>query len=393
MQSLSRFLFSLALGMSAFAFGTVVSAAPVPPEPFEVTFPSAEYQITDTTATVHGHLMAHVNGSVVIVIRFGTTPQTMTTEVPAYSNASVVANTSYPFVLNFSGLLSGTTYYFYATDTANTTSYPVQQFTTTGTPPPPNIIPPSNANLSNTTYVTLPSAEQVITETSVTLSGHLTALATAPVRLGIAYGVSPSLMLTTDEVFESASMASGAQDTFTYTMANLTPGTGYYFQFRDLIRNTDSPLLYVKTKGGNGTGDGPHYGAYVLTDGTTNGVPPAGVPLVVEDPFENEGLVPCATDRNPGMCTFQDFLKLIGNVIDYALILLVPATAAICVYAGVSFIVSKGDAIKLKVAKERLVRVLIAAAVIMLAWAVVAGIYRALIPAELLDQYTLLDIF
>ncbi len=391
MNFLARSILFITIGISLFLGGMSTSFATTPPPPFQITFPPGERQIADTSAVVNAYLTSTASGSVSVLVRFGTAPGTMTNEIVAYTNPNILANATYQFALSFSTLLPGTTYYFYATDTVHAISYPVQQFTTTGTAPTLNTIPPSSANLSGTTFITLPSAEQVITETSVTLVGHLVALTSGPVNLGIAYGTSPSLMLSTGLVFNSSLMESGSQDTFTYVMSGLSPGTGYYFQIRDLLRNTDSPLLYVQTKGGIGSGPGAQYGAYVLTDGTDT--PPTGTPLVVEDPFENKGLVPCATSAHPAQCTFQDFLTLIGNIIDYTLILLVPATAAVCVYAGVSFIVSKGDPTKLKAAKDRLVRVLIAAAIIMLSWAVVAGIYKALIPADMLDQYTLLDVF
>ncbi len=377
-----------------FGFSKVSFANPVP-TPFQVTFPatSDDREITDTTALIGGYFItgAGASGAVSLDVHVGTTPQAMNIAVPAvFANPAVQANHSYPFVLSFSDLIPGTTYYFYATETVQGENYPVQQFTTTGTAPPGNTIPlPSNSTLSNAFNISFPSSEQVITETSVTLSGHIVALAQVSVHLGITYGISPSLMLTTGNVYSNPSMESGSQATFTYTMANLTPGTGYYFQFRDLDRNTDSELLYVKTKGGTGGGNGAQFGALVVGDGS--GVIPSGPGVVLDDPFEDQGLVPCATTRNKEMCGFKDFIKLIGNVIDYALILLIPATAAVAVYAGVSFIVSRGDPAKLKVAKARLVKVAIAAAVIMLAWSFVYGIYKALIPEDQLSKYILLD--
>lgn len=369
------------------------------PVPFQITFPNdsssdSDRIINDTSALIGGYLIAGANagGAVSVDVHIGTSPQSMNVSAQAvFANPAIQPNASYPFTLSFGGLIPGTTYYFYATEIMSGESFPVQQFTTTGNPPSNVLPPPSNSTLSGAFNISFPSSEQVITETSVTLSGSIVALSRVSINLGIIYGTSPSLMLQSGNVYSNPSLASGASDTFTYTMSNLSPGTGYYFQFRDLARNTSSELLYVKTKGGDGTGDTVHYGATVITDGSS--VPTSfDSGIVVEDPYEDIGLVPCATSTNSTMCGFQDFLKLIGNVIDYTLILLVPATAAVCVYAGVSFIISRGDPTKLKAAKDRLVRVLIAMAVIMLAWAVVAGIYKSLIPEDQLDEYILLDV-
>ena len=401
MKKLSSHIYRLLIVTGIFIFGFLVSgsvfASPTP-IPFQITFPSDtttnDRIINDDSALIGGYFITDdgATGAVSVDVHIGSNPQSMNISSSAvFSNPGIQQNTSYPFTLSFGGLTPGTTYYFYATETISGESFPVQHFTTTGTPPSTNFPPPSNSTLSGAFNISFPSADQVITETSVTLSGAIVALARVSVNLGISYGTSPSLMTQTGAVYSNPSLASGAEDTFTYTMSNLTPGTGYYFQFRDLTRNTNSELLYVKTKGGNGMGGSAQYGAQVITDGASTPTSfDSGV--IVEDPFEETGIVPCATSTNTAMCGFQDFLKLIANIIDYTLILLVPATAAVCVYAGVSFIVSRGDLAKLKVAKDRLVRVLIAMAVIMLAWAVVAGIYKSLIPEDQLDKYILLDV-
>jgi hypothetical protein len=112
----------------------------------------------------------------------------------------------------------------------------------------------------------------------------------------------------------------------------------------------------------------------------------------VVDPNDGRGLVPCGQGTS-AMCGWDDLMTLVWRVIDFSLILLIPATAAVAVAAGINMIVSRGKPGGLEKAKKMLLRVVQALALVLVAWAVIAAVYQAFIPADNLTNYVLLDIF
>ncbi len=188
----------------------------------------------------------------------------------------------------------------------------------------------------------------------------------------------------------------------------LTEGITYYVRL--YIKSGTTSLIYppaasdpiaVVAKGGiellDYQGDVLEYEGDVLGDGTIvlNNSVTATAPVGTSSSATNtassgifSGLVPCG---NPGqdMCTFNDVLTLISNVINYIFVLIVPITAIAFIIVGFQYMTSAGKIELRTLLKERIGKLLFGIVIILGAWLLMATLLRGLGVDE---AYILLDL-
>jgi hypothetical protein len=314
---------------------------------------------------------------------------------PLYNdNKSLPAGGVRVFSKKIEHLEPGTTYYFFPYDIDHNITYPVQKFTTVGTKS-------QGVQSSNNHLLLMPDGASFALEiwgttnqekTNMTLHGKVVPLRTGPLTLKIAWGQTSSSLSTTATVLTRNKLSVGdpsrdalirKQLEFSYTFTGITPGTQYFFQLTDTTHNVKYPIKsFTVTNSVVG-------GASQASDETT-----ALMNSVIENepkinnPYEKTGLVPCGK-KGQAMCTWKDFIKLIGNVLDYVLILIIPIIAIMCVYTGAQIIIYRDRAEELSLAKSRMFKLLIGVAVILLSWLAVSWLFKVL---QVPKDYILLDI-
>jgi hypothetical protein len=165
---------------------------------------NAASDVTIDSATLNGNLTSLGTAlSVQVSFEWGLTSG-YGSETPAQTMTATG-----PFIANFTGLPSGTTYYFRAKAVGDGTSYGTDETFTTGTTPP--------------TVVTTGASN--VTSDSATLNGNLTSLGTASsVQVSFEWG------LTTSYGNETTSAQLTDMASFANTINGLSPGTTYYFR-------------------------------------------------------------------------------------------------------------------------------------------------------------------
>lgn len=127
----------------------------------------------------------------------------------------------------------------------------------------------------------------------------------------------------------------------------------------------------------------------------------------MQDTISDKGIVPkCGRTQNAAgtipdkeleMCKYQDFMQLITNIIQYALIIIGPIIAMICMFSGAMILwlnynsdPTTGIQKQIKYYWGILVRAIIGLFIIMIAWVIVATVIKEL---GVKPAFVLLDVF
>ncbi len=252
-------------------------------------------------------------------------------------------------------------------------------------------------------------ADQILYETSAVLKGTVSVQLEMPVSLEVFTGSSPSqidksYIPTLQPVSANIGMVPGEVKTFLVPFTGLTKGTTYYFMVRNTATGTQTPVWNFTTKGG--TGPIPQ-SAMTIYDAVTSPYAEPGTFQPVTDTISDKGIVPkCGRTQNADgtipdkeleMCTYKDFMQLVANVIQYALIIIGPIILLVCVSAGVMIIWLNWQSDPTQEIKDQikkyygiLVRAVIGLFIIMIAWVIVATVIKEL---GIKPEFVLLDVF
>jgi hypothetical protein len=109
--------------------------------------------------------------------------------------------------------------------------------------------------------------------------------------------------------------------------------------------------------------------------------------FLVVSPVFGEGLVKCGNEGQ-APCTFDDIFTLIGSVIDFILVQLVPAIAVVgVVWAAIIMMTSAGDPGKFETGKRTITYIVVGLAVIYLAWFLVSSFITFIGGADWTTQF------
>lgn len=250
---------------------------------------------------------------------------------------------------------------------------------------------------------------QIVEETSAVLKGTVSVQLEMPVKLQVLSGVSPTQINKVyvpilSPVSPSIIMIPGEVKTFTIPFDNLTKATTYYFIIKNTETGQQSPVLNVTTKGG--TSSLPESSTTIFDNQTSPYADPGSF-KPVGDTVSDKGIVPkCGRTQNAAgtippkeleMCTQEDFMQLVANVIQYALIIIGPIIAVVVMFAGamilwLNYSKDPGPAIESEINKYKaiLVRAIIGVFIIMIAWVLVATLIKEL---GVKPEFVLLDLF
>jgi hypothetical protein len=300
-------------------------------------------------------------------------------------------NSDYNHVTEFSigGLEPHTKYFYEFRETTTNKKYGVNSFETDS---------PANTYTAGGISVTFPPDNQVITSNSAEIHGTVYSLVTVPIELSVLSGVAGSPLGNEKPLF-SATMLPGQSKPITVTLSGLVAGETYYFAIKNAVTGTVTSPLYFTTPGGALNQVAKFAGHAVGGTGAPDDI-------TIEDSISDSGIVPkCGRTAGPNvsdinetrMCGYKDFIQLVANVINYALLLLGPIIAIYAMYLGVMIII-EGKAKdptsammkRLEDHKKQLGRIVIAVIIILFAWTLIATIIREL---GVKPNYVLLDVF
>lgn len=205
--------------------------------------------------------------------------------------------------------------------------------------------------------------------------------------------------------------------TFSYAQSQLAPGTTYYYQIRESTKNFDAIQVNQFTTPGTRAVDidpfDPNQAGGIIDyefptdlgepdmcgngiDDNNNGEIDEGCDGLSATAEDVPTLVPCGklsdqNDPEDKNCKVGHLGILIGNVIQFMLVLLVPLTVLMCIYVGVQMILHRKIPADLVKYKGQLIRIGIGLAVMLLAWTIVATLMTTLLGDDA-GKYILLKI-
>ena len=272
----------------------------------------------------------------------------------------------------------------------------------------------SNTSTNSSAYLggmTLwwPAEDQVVNETDATLKAHISAQLSMPVQIEVLSGLSTTQI---DHSFtptlQPASMNMGLEPgeikTFEVPFTGLVKGTTYYFLVKNNATGTQSPVWNFTTKGG--TSPIPQ-SSTTIYDAQTSPYADPGTGGPVIDTISDNGIVPrCGRTQNAdgtvpdtetAMCTYANFMQLIANIIQFALIIIGPIIAIIVMFAGAMVLwlnYNSDPTEEITKQKKKYIGILTRAAIgifiVMIAWVLVATVLKEL---GVKQEYVLLDLF
>jgi hypothetical protein len=373
--------------------------------------------ITDTTASFDFSLKANRSVPLTLVFVYGKSVDELKFDTPGTNKFTIhatstmragdISDTQFPPSLVH--LTPGTTYYFQIKDTTNSVLYQRVSFTTTGTVPDPREYPASldKLTLSLPDPVTTPMGNSPLGLYKATFSGTIKSSVNMRVGLDLYIGdTQGSLTKVFRSLLAPTSLVANQEKPFELTVSDLQPGTKYFFKVHESTKDFDiTPHEFPFITGGtapvpSGPYDpnAPGAGALIpnYTFPTNIGEPDgAGDDTTIKD--NGEPLVPCGKksdqqDEANKNCGFNHLIKLVANVFRFLLVMIFPLTVLACVYTGVQMILHRSMPAELEKYKDRLVKIVIGLAVMILAWVIVATVLRALVGPEA-AQFIILDIF
>lgn len=254
-----------------------------------------------------------------------------------------------------------------------------------------------------------PPEEQVVNETDATLKAHLSAQLQMPVQIEVLSGLSTtqidhSFTPTLQPASMNMGLEPGEVKTFEVPFTGLVKGTTYYFLVKNNATGTQSPVWNFTTKGG--TSPIPQ-SSTTIYDAETSPYADPGTGGPVIDTISDQGIVPhCGRTQNADgtvpdnetkMCTYADFMQLIANVIQFALIIIGPIIAIIVMFAGAMVLwlnYNSDPTEEITKQKKKYIGILTRAAIgifiVMIAWVLVATVLKEL---GVKQEYVLLDLF
>ncbi len=246
--------------------------------------------------------------------------------------------------------------------------------------------------------ITFPPQNQVITGSSAEIHGTVSSLVTVPVQLSVVSGVAGSPLGNEKPLF-STTMLPGQTKPITVTLSGLVAGETYYFAIKNAATNTVTAPLYFTTPGGSLNQIAKFAGQALGGDAVPEDI-------TIEDTISDGGIVPkCGRTDGPNvadinetrMCGYKDFMQLIANIINYALLFLGPVIAAYAMYLGVMIILearvsdpTSAVMKKLENHKKQLGRIVLGVIIILFAWTLIATVIKEL---GVKPNYVLLDVF
>ena len=194
------------------------------------------------------------------------------------------------------------------------------------------------------------------------------------------------------------------------SFTGLSAGTTYKFLIKNNVTNTVSdPIQFTTPTTAGGKSYISYTGGYAnYTSGAGYGDPNPGSGGPVADTISNTGIVPQQCGLTPGTnddpkdpkfapCGYNDFLKLISNILHYAIIIIGPIIAVLALYYGFMIMIlgripdrTAEQQARLNAAKAGLVRIAIGIIIILSGWVIIATITTEL---GVKSNYTLLDVF
>ena len=246
--------------------------------------------------------------------------------------------------------------------------------------------------------IVFPPEQQIITQTTAEIHGILSSILITPVNLTAVSGPDGSPLGNEQPIISISypGLAPGEQKPITLSFSGLTPGQTYSFAFKN--GGVTSPARSFTTPNGT-TIMNPVFAGNVL--GVNEN--PGGLDPVV-DTISDKGIVPkCGRTAGEGvsnketrMCGYEDFIQLISNVIQYAVIIIGPIMGIFIIYSGfmIIWLGKDGDPtaevmVQLKKHKQRMIKIAIGIAIMMSSYLIVMMIINEL---GVKPEYTLIDI-
>jgi hypothetical protein len=388
---------------------------------FKVAAELKSYNPSSKVASIDMQVTPEQNMSLSLSIYYAESIEKLKTEPSkgfAYANPLLLKNTPDSHSFTLRDINPGKLYfYFLQEDTPNITPYAV--ITIPGDPvvekPKPKIQEPSYPPLSNTNTTpttTVYFNEQYdlrITDHYLGISGLVVSnTARVPVSLSVYLGEDPNNLNLHEQLAYIPVPEPGGFYQWFVQFPQLSPGTEYYFVFKDdLDRNPSSIIgkgvyrfttLGVKSKTQNISlgGDSP-----ALTDNQgkggifsytypTGATDPGGINADLSD--GGGPLVPCeATGDITTRCRFGHLLQLVTNVFKFAIVLILPIIAIIAAYTGIQMIINRENPVKLASYKGNMLRIIVGIIIILLAWTLVASVLAAIVNEDI-RKILLLDL-
>ena len=397
-----------------------------------------QYEITDKSITIKGKVKSKSDKSSLVSLTFGHNDNLTISLDPGKrdNDKGKITGAIYPFLENgfsdtnwkdmqadivVTGLEPATTYYLQLVDDSLTkTIYQPITYTTLGEKPinqePEK--PLSTADQKKAIHITPnnPSYEkdQSTGEYTVTFSGIVSVDATIEnVGFSLYFGKSEGELRYGDIAYSPRLISKGAKGNYNISLSGFPIGTYYYKFFdTDTGRNYESAMYsFTISEDGINTPTSNHTqpiiqdqpvvyydpeqetGIFPYDLPTNIGAPAEGGSVTIED--SESTLVPCGKRSDGGgdaqYCRFEHLLILFGNIIDYLLILLVPLVVLTAISTGVQMIIHRKVPGDLEEYMKRLTKIAQGAAVILLAWTLIATLLNVLVD-ENSRRFILLDI-
>lgn len=386
---------------------------PIPSQPADALIqivPTSNSKISGTTAQFEFQLTAAKDTPITLSIEIYDPQGELSRKNLLYTNILLKANT--PVVTsksyNFS-LYGDYAFQIFAVDVNGgvITSYQKVPFTLTGASVPATELP-----IVNPDPVVITSGTNA-NPSKVTLTGNI--IATKLIKDAQIYVYLGTSQGTVDQVGPLfgkplVNLPKFEPVKYEYNLSDLNTGTTYYYEIRMLNigtgkkiargtfttsgQKTTNPIIPQGQTGYVFNPDDPGlFGDYNFPTNIGEPVGPIGTDVIVTD---DEGLVPCGKRSDVGTpdenCNFGHVIELVGRIIDYLLILLVPLTVFVTIYTGVQMIIHRGVPAELMKYKENLKRIGIGVAIMLLAWTIVGTIMQAVVDPAQMGSFLLLDI-
>ncbi len=341
-----------------------------------------------------------------LIVRYKETSATQYSILPkSLFEGNLEKNKKQSFIYTIPSLKKSTAYQIQIVDNSKNPEIIVKEFLhTTGG---------ANTSLDNITQNSygFPVVSVEPEKNSAILSGVLSPLKNIPqARIYVYLGTSQNSLQQEKSLFSSPTinLEPLIPRPFYFSFENLQPGTKYFYQVRDDARNINvSNVMSFITKGplnpNNPIEPIDNNGPYFDPNAQSGLFGNYSYPTNLGEPdssgdgrelFDGKPLVPCGKSTDTGddaTCRFKHVIILINNIINYLLVLMVPAIAGVCIYVGAMMIIKRGIPAELTKLKDRLKNIGIGVLVMLFAWILVATLLKALVRDES-SAFILLDL-
>ncbi len=274
---------------------------------------------------------------------------------------------------------------------------------------PNSPILPGQSNYVGGISISFKPSDQIVNEDSAVIKATISVQLNMPADFQVLSGISPSQISQSftpilQPVSVNQGLVPGEVRTFSIPFSGLAKGTTYYFVVKNNATGTQSPVWNFTTKGG--TTQAPT-SAMTVYDTASGPYADPGSFAPVADTISDKGIVPkCSRTQNEAgtippeeirMCSYKDFIQLVTNVIQYALIIIGPIIAVVVMFAGAMILWLNYDSdptAKIEAQKKKyfgiLGRAAIGLGIVLIAWVLVATLIKEL---GVKPEFVLLDLF